>query len=374
VAIAILAAASATSADESPYVAYVNSDDVEVRSGPGRDYYPTAKLKKGEPVEVYRQDPGGWLAIRPPQGSFSWVAARHLDVLEDDLGRVNSDRVVVRVGSELTDARDAIHVRLARDEDVELLEPPADDTPWCKIAPPAGEFRWIFAKHVDREPRADSAADAPRSKTNQKPRPRVRLTGGDEDENASPPERDSEHSEIAGDLARLRELENIDMELSNILVRDISTWSFDELKKRALAAAGAAQSALESGMAQVLIDKLARFEEIKRRHDAVRAAPAPAPGNEVGAAIGFRRFARFDGIGRLAPVVSQRTGGPQYALLDASGAVLSFVTPVPGVNLRPFVDKQVGVTGQRGYLTDMQRAHITVQRVSVLDNPTAARR
>ena len=77
--------------------------------------------------------------------------------------------------------------------------------------------------------------------------------------------------------------------------------------------------------------------------------------------------ARFAGVGRLSPVVSQRTGGPQYALLDASGAVRSFVTPAPGVNLRPFIDKRVGVSGQRGYLTDLQRQHISVQRVTLLD-------
>ena len=44
--------------------------DVYVRSGPGRNYYPTDKLDKGEKVEVYRHDPGGWYAIRPPRNSF----------------------------------------------------------------------------------------------------------------------------------------------------------------------------------------------------------------------------------------------------------------------------------------------------------------
>jgi SH3-like domain-containing protein len=355
-------------ADEFPYVAYVKSNEVHARSGPGRDYYPTLALKAGEAVEVYRRDPGGWLAIRPPHGSFSWVAARHLDVLEDSLARATSDRVVVRVGSELSDSRDVIHVRLARDEKVELVEPLSDDSPWCKIVPPAGEFRWIFEKHVDREP----PAEARRGKGRVPANGRVRLTGGAEDEEE--PTDESSHGEISADLARLRELENIDMELSQILVTDISTWSFDDLKKRAQATAATAQSSLESGMAQVLIDKLARFEDIKRRHDAIRAAPPAAPANEFGVSTGFRRFTRYDGIGRLAPVVSQRPGGPQYALLDASGAVVSFVTPAPGVNLRPFVDKQVGVNGQRGYLTDLQRAHISVQRVSVLDDPATVRR
>ena len=44
-------------------------------SGPGKNYYPTDKLHKGEKVEIYRHDPGGWCAIKPPRQSFSWVSA-----------------------------------------------------------------------------------------------------------------------------------------------------------------------------------------------------------------------------------------------------------------------------------------------------------
>jgi hypothetical protein len=85
------------------------------------------------------------------------------------------------------------------------------------------------------------------------------------------------------------------------------------------------------------------------------------------AAIGIPNSGEFDGVGRLAPVVTQKTGGPQFALLDQAGEVISFVTPAPGVNLRPYVDQYVGVNGQRGYLTDMQRQHVSVKRVTVLD-------
>ena len=76
---------------------------------------------------------------------------------------------------------------------------------------------------------------------------------------------------------------------------------------------------------------------------------------------------RFDGVGRLAPVYSQKTGSPQYALVDASNAVLYFVTPAPGVNLRPYVNRYIGVNGQRGYMTDLQRQHVNVQRVTLLE-------
>ena len=74
----VAAAARPPPAQTFPYKAFVAADDVYVRSGPGENYYPTDKLKTGDQVEVYRHDPGGWLAIRPVPGSFSWVSARYL--------------------------------------------------------------------------------------------------------------------------------------------------------------------------------------------------------------------------------------------------------------------------------------------------------
>ena len=144
---------------EFPYVAYVSSDDVYVRSGPGKNYYPTAKLKRGEQVEVYRHDPGGWYAIRPPRQSFSWVSARQLDPAEKRLAVVNTDRAVARVGSVFSEMRDVIQVRLNKGERVELVEAePVADGKWYKIAPPAGEFRWIHREYLDRQAPLDDVA------------------------------------------------------------------------------------------------------------------------------------------------------------------------------------------------------------------------
>jgi SH3-like domain-containing protein len=104
-----------------PYTAYVTNDDVYVRSGPGKSYYPTDKLKQGTPVEVYRHDPGGWLAIRPPEESFSWVSARFLRPLNDGLAVITGEDVMSRVGSRFSSVRDVIQVRLEKGEQVELI-------------------------------------------------------------------------------------------------------------------------------------------------------------------------------------------------------------------------------------------------------------
>ena len=105
-----------------PYRAYATTDNVYVRSGPGDNYYPTDKLKAGDEVEVYRHDPGGWYAIRPVPGSFSWVSGRYLQLGKDHLATVTEDHVAARVGSRFSDIRDVIQVRLHRGELVEVLD------------------------------------------------------------------------------------------------------------------------------------------------------------------------------------------------------------------------------------------------------------
>ena len=113
----------ATADETFPYTAYVTSDDVYVRSGPGKNYYPTEKLVRGVEVEVYRHDPGGWFAIRPPQGSFAWVVGCDVRLLPDRQGmaEVAKDHTLAYVGSRFSDVRDVRQVKLDRGELVEIL-------------------------------------------------------------------------------------------------------------------------------------------------------------------------------------------------------------------------------------------------------------
>src|SRR5207237_37654 len=81
---------------------------------------------------------------------------------------------------------------------------------------------------------------------------------------------------------------------------------------------------------------------------------------------------KFDASGRLINVVSQRPNAPPYAVVNADRVVVAFVTPAPGVNLRPFMGRQVGVSGQRGFIPELNKAHITASRITPLDQAPAA--
>ena len=58
-----------------PYTAIVTVHQTPVRSAPFQDQYVSAYLNVGDQVQVYRETKNGFLAIRPLNDSYSWVAA-----------------------------------------------------------------------------------------------------------------------------------------------------------------------------------------------------------------------------------------------------------------------------------------------------------
>lgn len=425
-------AAVARADDEFPYTAFVAADEVNVRSGPGENYYPVLKLERGAKVEVYRHDPGGWYAIRPPEGSFSWVAAELIKPGDRNIGVVNDDRVVARVGSLFSDVRDVIQIRLDRGEEIQILEAkrfnngPAAQT-WYKIAPPAGEFRWIAGKFVDREPRvavprergpSNNLLLAKMAKASQAPDAEADPQGRDYDaeaEESDDPQpirrRDAPRSFARSDWTRREarvdesegpddaasveprqvtrrnppavtakrtspadlsaQLDEMDLELSAIVADEPQTWDFRDLHTRAENALADCETAVERGKARVLLGKLARFEDIRQRYMAVvdtrantdrrnrELASSPA----MRAGRPFSDDPRYDGVGKLAQVVTSKVGTPRYALLDESGEIVYYVTPAPGVNLRNYLGRQVGVVGTLGFLPEQQRQHVTARHI-----------
>ena len=135
-----------------PYIAYVVSDQAAVRSGPGDSFYAAGDLARGRAVEVYRHDANGWCAIRPPEGSFSVVPVEALQVVGPRVAEVVAEGAAVRVGSRLTDQLNVVQVKLMLGERVEVLAPPRLGDPLVRIAPPSGEFRFVAAADLSREP------------------------------------------------------------------------------------------------------------------------------------------------------------------------------------------------------------------------------
>lgn len=138
---------------------YVDQEEVTARCGPGGQYYRTDPLRHGQRLEVYLETDDGWLGIRPPTDSFSWIMA---DAVQPDRGersaRVLEEGTLCWIGTHLGTARKYMwQVQLSEGEEVLILgkaERQGADGPqlWYRIAPPAGEFRWIHRDQVVDNP------------------------------------------------------------------------------------------------------------------------------------------------------------------------------------------------------------------------------
>ena len=152
-----------------PEAVYVAVERARLFAGPSTDFYPTGGADRGAALEVYHRTNNGWLGIRPPQGSFSWVPASQAYLLPG--GRVieiTDASAVSWIGTELGSAKQyRWQVQLNVGEQLGVLgeatvKNGSDEREalWYKVAPPAGEFRWIEEAAVSKTPPATSFVQA----------------------------------------------------------------------------------------------------------------------------------------------------------------------------------------------------------------------
>ncbi|MDO5308743.1 MAG: hypothetical protein Q4G03_04555 [Planctomycetia bacterium] len=115
--------------------------------------YQTGSVLRDRYVEIYFKNAQGFCAIRPPYGSFSWVNAKFVRVVDDSTGYVNSPNGKVapaRVGADSPAQSTIVQVGLRHNQKLKLLGKVSlpDGSQWYKISPPSGEFRWIKAESL----------------------------------------------------------------------------------------------------------------------------------------------------------------------------------------------------------------------------------
>lgn len=500
---------TARAADAFPYVAYVTQNETYVRSGPGGDFYPTGQLSAGYAVEVYRHDGDGWCAVRPVEGSFCLAPAHQLRVLDSRTAEVIAPSVPARIGSSLSGDRKAVQVYLERREMVQLLEPPQPNQPLLKIAPPAGEFRFIAASRLSRTPPTEGGASAnakwqstsasssatpaqynePVAASDGNPFAHLNAAlGSGSNATATPiPANPAWHPKavgvaappaVAGQAAsspdaitvvpgspaadqlaatvptapgllsgaaeatpsaqmtstqpRIRfeglsaptgpfdsRVTEMQLRLSQIVVQPPATWQLGALREEAASLLAQGETPELRDQLRDLLDRIATFESVQTRYRTAGAAlatagatpagqspatpslagagglaAAPEPGMTGQTAEVLARVrsdlgadgsitptpraappagdlaatdAKYDAVGTLKPVVSKRAQAPRFALVDDHGDVVTFVTASPDVNLQSYVGKRIGVLGNRGFMPEYRRAHVTASRVTPLE-------
>lgn len=145
---------------------------VEVRSGPTTKFYTTAELHQGDRVVVIREvkDQQGWLEIKPPKGSFSWVNAKYVKQIKTVHGTFAyidapvSEAVPALVGSALINARPNVQTKTGfiPGSIVLIVDQPlaVDGETWLPVQPDSREVRYIPADAIAPPTVVSTAAPA----------------------------------------------------------------------------------------------------------------------------------------------------------------------------------------------------------------------
>lgn len=402
-----------------------------VRSGPGRDFYPTEALTAGDWISVVKEQ-GEWLAILPPAESFCWVEGDKIQFEEAaGKGRVLVDHTPAWIGSALVVVEEHIfQTELRAGDVVEVLDVktvgkpdgrPENQARWLKIRPPQGDLRWIEKQAVAPNKEDQSSVDTPSPSTDgqqaadQKSSDHAdRLTERSEGHSDSwfprwashrvrQPSAQSGETPPKGDQPTPGDL-FFGTQGADGSFDDRCVWLHVQLSKAAARAATAHELASLADAARQLQSQattshdrqrakqlLARAEQLQElvtkraRLEGTGLVLPPAPADEVvGRGLRADRVvsprlsdgenpqpARSDtpyvAEGWLMPVASLQRPAPPFVVMDAEGQPIAFVTPAPGLNLRRYIDRRVGIIGQPSF-TVLDKPHVIAHRVVLLDS------
>ena len=425
VAVALVATSRANAEDDTPQKMQIGRGGALVRCGPGASFYVTSRLAEGEEIEVWQSQDDGWLAIRPPESSFSLVPARDVRrIPHSEMATVTGKDTVAWVGTSLGNRGDyKWQVRLKEGETIEVigdaqlaLHKDKETELLVRIAPPAGEFRWVRLRDTTegQEPATEElaektpaepapAAQAPIADAKQAGQAEQRIavvdyqakpkTGVDLKPDAqqgdgfiarkstNPQEKPAGTDASSGRWtatgrkttatsgpfdAALRDAE---LRLSLMAAQPASQWDFESLRAEAQELLHRGTNTLERARAQRFSDQVEEFHALKQRFAVLGTdGPEGLATGVVTADDGAPAVdPRFDGTGWLLPVHSSQRTAPPYALLDSEGRILQFVSPAPGLNLHRYLRKEIGIYGERSFATALEKPHVTAHRVVELD-------
>lgn len=152
----LLAVATPAFAQSYPAEAVILLPEVEVRSGPSKNFFATSKLRQNDKVVVLREskEAPGWLEIKPPGQSFSWISAKNVKQIDPTHAFVDCDPArptPVLPGSRVVDQPpNRESMKLTAGTVVVIVDRPltVQGETWLPIQPHPSEVRYISAESV----------------------------------------------------------------------------------------------------------------------------------------------------------------------------------------------------------------------------------
>ncbi len=308
-----------------PADAVILLPEVEVRSGPSKNFFATSKMRQGDKVNVVREskESPGWLEIAPPSHSFSWINAKHVRQIDATRAVVEGDPAKpspILPGSRIVDQMpNRVSMTLAPGTIVVLVDRPltVQGESFLPITTQPSEVRYIPAEAVKTATVVGTQTSAP----NWTLMPNGYTTNSVLAE--------AEKARVAGDYGRARQL-------------------YQQVK----------DTAADQGQKIYASDWLAKLPVTNytpaiptssTKPDETRTAFSPA-----NPAVNLQQLKKADwsAYGRLYETkLSGDMGQPLYEL-DLGNGQKVYISTAPGKSLQSYVGRTISVFGPTMYRAD----------------------
>ena len=263
-----------------PYEATIAVDKVDIRCGPGWDYYATqiSRAAHGSRSIVTIREVGWRFVLRravsvgSPATPESHIRSRSLRSSFRRRGGLGRECPVRSGSTQMAGPSESRRTGGNTGGKSLSVGPGFATETFVKAAPPAGEFRWIHAEQADAPGKADGNARAASGPSSAAPQsqPTVRSVGGP---SAVAAARDSEvgssrspssPTSPAADLAS--KIEALQVELSLLVAQSIEDWDLNSLRQRVEALSQQNISDSLRRDAEAISRRISEFQILQQRH------------------------------------------------------------------------------------------------------------
>jgi uncharacterized protein YgiM (DUF1202 family) len=322
-----------------PYLAEIVGDDVNMRSGPGTNYYACAKLYRGDKVKVAGSQ-SGWSRIVAPAGSYSWISMRCIGVSLNNPaeGLITGDGVCVYAGSDdvLPMHSTSEQATLKRGDKVKLVGQEKDD--YYKIVPPEGACLWVSTQYIK-----------PLAPADQTPSATVTVP----DSNAVAPAKTSVEAE------KLNEYYTIQKQVEAERAKPAAQQNYTSMKEALKAIAANKGAGKAARYAEFTIKQIERYElaltvakEVQLQTEKLQQTSDQIDKTRAAKLAEIKDLGRFAVIGQFqsSAVYGSEAGAPgtRYRIIDKSGKIMCYAVAAgqtAKTDLSKLIGKKVGLVG-----------------------------
>ncbi len=318
-----------------PYVAEVTADNVNLRSGPGTNYYRCGKLNKTDRIKVVGSQ-FSWSRVVPPEGSFSWISKQYVQVDPNNsaIGTVTGDAVRVYAGSELIKPihSTTVQVKLNVSDKVGLLGDGGEGG-YYKIVPPIGSYLWISTEY---------------SKA-------LGLVG--EVDIIVAPAISVGEAVASVETKKLREYYALQKQIDDERAKPASQQNYTDIKKAFVEIAENEEAGKAARYSKFAVRQIGRFElastvakEVKLQDAQLLQARNRIEKARMARLAEVKDYGKYTAVGlfQVSKVYGEEQERKHYRVVDDAGKTVCYALPgnlASGIDLDKFIDLKVGLIG-----------------------------